>query len=328
MSGYPEYCAVIRTLGKAGEKFEKEIASLLAQEHRPVKILAYIPHGYDIPQFDNASAVEFVRTEKGMVTQRSQPFDEVMTPYVLFLDDDVYLPPKAVKKLFDALIKYDGDCIAPNVFSNHQTPIAEKLFNMLRGVRPHRDKRWAFKINSSITYNYNARPSEVMFTQSNAGTCALCKFEVSKNIHFEDERWIDKVGYPEDQVFFYKMYISGYKLLTHFNCGIVHLDAATAKEKAQRKDAYLKTTRTLYLTWLRTSYMLASNSRQRVYRTICYYMQQSFALLGDWLLALKGRGRFYFTTRIKGIIEGKRIAKTDFFTSLPPYDAYKISGRN
>lgn len=323
MEKYPKYCAVIRTLGKAGVKFEQEIRSLVEQEHKPEKILAYIPHGYDIPVFDDAEHVEFVRTEKGMVTQRSQPFTEVDTPYILFLDDDVYLPPKAVMKLFDALDEFDGDCISPNVFPNHDTPAMEKLFNMLRGVFPHNDKNWAFKIRSCIAYSYINKPDPVMPTQSNAGTCALCKTEVSRNIHFEDERWIDKVGYPEDQVFFYKMHISGYRLLTHFDSGIVHLDAATAKEKTQKRDAYLKTTRTLYLTWLRTSYMLSENKHQKMAKLICYYTHQSFALLGDWLLALKGKGSFYLTTRIKGLREGRRLAKTEMFTSLPPYDAYK-----
>ena len=36
-------------------------------------------------------------------------------------------------------------------------------------------------------------------------------------IYFEDERWMDGQEYPigEDQVMFYKMYLSGLKVLTH-----------------------------------------------------------------------------------------------------------------
>jgi predicted glycosyltransferase involved in capsule biosynthesis len=103
------YCAVIRTLGTAGEKFEKEIASLLAQNTPPDKIIAYIPDGYKIPRFSNSEKVEWVRSPKGMITQRSLPFDEVTTEWILFLDDDVYLSPDSVEKLFEGIAQEKGD---------------------------------------------------------------------------------------------------------------------------------------------------------------------------------------------------------------------------
>lgn len=322
MTKYPEYCAVIRTLGTAGEKFEQEIDSLLAQNHRPAKILAYIPHGYDIPQFANSDKVEFVRTDKGMVTQRSQPFDEVTTPYILFLDDDVYLAPDSVTKLFDAIADFDADCIAPNVFPNHLMKGAEKFMSSLLGAWPHFDKEYAFRIKKSCAYKYTTVPSPVMLTESNAGTCALCKVEVPKTIHFEDERWIDAVGYPEDQAFFYKMHISGFRLLTHYESGIIHLDAGTNKIGAKKAESQIKSMRTQYLIWLRTSYQLQSGRAGRIKTCISYYNQQFLALLGDFMLGVYRRKPYYFTSRIKGYFQGRKLAKSEMFRQLKPFDAY------
>ena len=53
-----------------------------------------------------------------MVAQRALDYREVETEYILFLDDDVYLPPDGVEYLFNAMKQYDGDVISPDVFNN------------------------------------------------------------------------------------------------------------------------------------------------------------------------------------------------------------------
>ena len=47
-----------------------------------------------------------------MVTQRSLPFDEVQTDWMLFLDDDMYLPASTVRRFFDDMSAYRGGWIA------------------------------------------------------------------------------------------------------------------------------------------------------------------------------------------------------------------------
>lgn len=44
------YTAVIRTLGKAGEKYQTLLESLDRQTIQPSKILVYIAEGYAIPK--------------------------------------------------------------------------------------------------------------------------------------------------------------------------------------------------------------------------------------------------------------------------------------
>lgn len=92
MSVNRDYCAVIRTLGTAGEKYQSLLDSLVEQTLTPKKILVYIPHGYPAPK-ETVGVEQIVRCEMGMVAQRSLPFDEVDTDYILFCDDDLYLPP-------------------------------------------------------------------------------------------------------------------------------------------------------------------------------------------------------------------------------------------
>lgn len=324
MTQYPEYCAVIRTLGTAGDKFEQEIDSLLAQNHRPAKILAYIPHGYDIPQFANSDKVEFVRTEKGMVTQRSQPFDEVTTPYILFLDDDVYLAPDSVTKLFDALADFDADCVGADVFEIYKLPFVHKVVNLFAGVWPILSRRWSIKIKAGSNFFYNLRPKDVMESQSNSGPCSLCKTEVYKAIHFEDERWIEAGGYAlgDDQLFFYKMHIQGFKVLTHHNCGIVHLDAVSSGGIKHEKDSQTKLMYIRYCLWYRTMYQLATNPWQKFVRTISFYCLQTSALFIDTFIGIVKRRSLPVLPRFKGVRNAKAFVRSSEYKAIPRFDAY------
>ena len=97
-----DYTVVIRTLGTAGEKYRIELDSLMSQTFPPEEIIVYIAEGYTIPD-ETCSKVQYVYVKKGMIAQRALPFDEVKTEWILFLDDDVYLPPTGVELLFKAV---------------------------------------------------------------------------------------------------------------------------------------------------------------------------------------------------------------------------------
>ena len=98
-----EYTAVIRTLGTAGAKYQQLLDSLQAQSVVPKAIIVYIAEGYPLPK-ETIGTERYVYVKKGMVAQRALPYDEVQTEWMLFLDDDVYLPPKAVETLFNQLL--------------------------------------------------------------------------------------------------------------------------------------------------------------------------------------------------------------------------------
>ena len=88
--------------------------------------------------------------------------------------------------------------------------------------------------------------------------------------------------YPlgEDQVMFYKMYLSGLKLLTWFESGIKHLDAGTTminEEKEKRliySDFYFKT-----IFWHRFIYKSDKNVFSKIWSMICIGYTLGFTLL-------------------------------------------------
>lgn len=233
-----KYTAVIRTLGTAGEKYQTLLNSLASQTIKPEAIIVYIAEGYPIPK-ETAGIEQYVYVKKGMVAQRALHYDEVKTEYILFLDDDVFLAPDALAKLFEQMTNRNADVISPDVFPNSERSIKQEMMMTISGrmsVRRH-DKLWGYKVMRNAGYSYNKFPASVMLSQTNAGPCCLCRKSDFLDIHFEDESWLDKMPYAlgEDQVMFYKMYLNGLKILTSYNSGIVHLDAGTATRNSEKE---------------------------------------------------------------------------------------------
>lgn len=237
-----EYTAVIRTLGKGGKNYQRLLDSLLGQSMRPAAIVVYIADGYPLPK-ETVGVEQHVRVRKGMVAQRALPYDEVKTEYVLFLDDDVYLPPRAVEVLYREMTEHGAQVISPCVFANHAVSVKDKIRSTLLGREVCRlwGRHWGYKVLKTAGFSYNNHPCLPTYeSQTNAGPCFFCRKQDFLSIHYEDEMWLDETYYafPDDQVMFYKMYRSGLKMLTSFDSGIVHLDTSTTvadpEEKTER----------------------------------------------------------------------------------------------
>lgn len=234
-----EYTAVIRTLGTAGIKYQKLLDSLQAQSITPKTIIVYIADGYPLPK-ETIGIEHYVYVKKGMVAQRALSYDEVETEWMLFLDDDVYLPPLAVATLYNQLNEYGGDVISPCVFANHSVSLKSKIRSTLLGREVCRvfGKRWGYKILSTAGFSYNNYPKKAVYeSQSNAGPCFFGKKSDFLLIRFQEENWLDDAPYafPEDQVMFFKMFRMGLKVLTSFNSGVEHLDASTTINVQEEK---------------------------------------------------------------------------------------------
>lgn len=233
-----EYSAVIRTLGKSGEYYQRTLDSLINQTVRPSSIIVYIAEGCFLP-LETVGTERYVFVKKGMVAQRALQYDEVQTEYILFLDDDVYLPSNSVEKLFSELEEYKGDVIAPNLFDNHIKPFVSKLRLSILGREVCRvfGNRWGFKVLPTGGFSYINNPIKPVYeSQTNAGPCFLCRKKDFLNIKYEDELWLDETPYafPDDQVMFYKMYLNGLKIFTSYDSGIIHLDAGSSTNNEDR----------------------------------------------------------------------------------------------
>lgn len=224
-----QYTAVIRTLGKAGEKYQQLLNSLFSQTIRPNKILVYIAEGYDLPK-ETIGIEQYVYVKKGMVAQRALQYDEVETEYVLFLDDDLFLPVDFVEKMFNHLLNENADVISPDIYPNDKRGLKSEIFMTLSGrMRARRyDSYNGYKVMNTTGYSYNKNiKKDIYKSNTNAGGCFLCKKSDFLRIRFCEELWLDKMSYAigDDQVMYYKMYLMGLKQLTYYNSGIRHLDA-------------------------------------------------------------------------------------------------------
>lgn len=273
MKSYPSYSVAIRTLGTAGEKYQETLNSVARQSVTPEKVYVYIPYGYNLPK-ETIGIEEYIRCDKGMVTQRSLPFDEITSEYILFLDDDLSFETDFVQKLFEGLIDMNGDCICPDIYRCHEDKLIIKIRNYLGGTKFHFRKDWSFIIRRDSHYSYNINPQKtVLMSQSGAGACCLCKKSAYKAIHFEDERWMEMYPYAlgDDQLFFYKLYLYGFKVLTIFNTSIMHLDAGSGHLKDKSKFQYFFT----YLDniiWKRTVYEVEKSPISKLWAAWLYYI--------------------------------------------------------
>ena len=270
------YTAVIRTLGRAGEKYQQTLDSLKAQTCPPSEIIVYIAEGYPLPH-ETIGIEKYVYVKKGMVAQRALPYDEVTTDYILFLDDDVYLPPTAVEHLFNEMAAESAQVIAPCTFLNHKVALSAKLRMSLIGkevCRFGKDDRWAFKVLPTAGFSYNNNPTRAVYeSQTNAGNCFLCSKEDFLKINYPEELWLDETPYalPDDQVMFYKMHKCGLKVLTSFDSGIVHLDAGSATANSDDRIARLiySEYRNKLIFWYRFIYCSEESVLKRIWAVVC-----------------------------------------------------------
>lgn len=318
---YPTYSVAIRTLGTSGDKYITELRSIKCQTILPEAIYVYIPHGYDIaPVADEI----YIRCDKGMVHQRSLSFNEISSDYILFLDDDIYLPEDAVEKMFDAILANHADCISPAIYNNHRMPFAKKVSAaFFAGTLPSFKSSWAFEIRKDSHYSYCNSPSSVMPSQSASFACFLCDKEVFKKIHFEDERWIDyyKFSFGDDQLFFFKMYKYGYKLFVHFDTNIKHLDAQTSRVIDRSKIDYVSRF-IRFVIWYRTIYETDYSIIRRLASVFAFDMDLLRAFAACIIYVFVGR-IYALSNFFKANIDAYKFVHSSIYKSIPAFMAHK-----
>lgn len=312
-----QYTAVIRTLGTAGAKYQTLLDSLVSQTIPPEEILVYIAEGYEIPP-ETVGTEKYIFVKKGMVAQRALRYDEVKTEYILFLDDDLYLPADITEKMFGLLVKYGADVVSPDIYPNSERPFKQRFMMAASGRMRARynDRHWGYKVMRTAGYSYNAHPvKDAYWSQTNAGACFLCRKTDFLSIHFEEELWMDRQKYSigDDQVMYYKMCKFGLKDLTAYNTGILHLDAGhnTSKEKERSliyADFVYKT-----IFWHRFIYLPEKSAVMRLIDILCICYAFAFALVISLI-----KGRFdIFRIKLDAMNEGRKFLKSEEYRKLP-----------
>ena len=233
-----DYTVCIRTLGRAGEMYRRELVSLRRQTLQPRDIIVYIAEGYELPA-ERTVAERYIYVPKGMVAQRALDYKEVATEWILLLDDDMELAPDSVERLFDQLEAEGGDVIGADVFPNSNRGKMSELMMTLTGRMRGRkdDGRWANRLMSTGGFSYLRSHSKAAYrSELNSGNCLLIRKTALLAINFAEELWLDQMPYAmgDDQVMSYKLHLAGFRQLTSFDCGVRHLDAGSTMTDLDR----------------------------------------------------------------------------------------------
>ncbi len=314
------YSVAIRTLGKGGEVFRRELEQLHAQTVPPTRILIYLAKGYDKPDF-TVGREEYVIVDKGMMTQRILPYNEIEDECILFLDDDVELQPDSVERLLRAMKKYDLDVVGPDSFKNHEMSMSAKTKAALSNwVFPHADKNTAFKIHRWGTFSYiNSAPKDCVLSESCSGPASLWKKSVFTSLNLCDELWLEKWGFPygEDLLTFYKLTVNGFRLGILFDSGIAHMDSRTSSTgyKRDTRRFYIRAIAS-YLIWHRA---ILQPRPLKALSKLAFWTKQiaTFPFVCAGALAMGSPGGI--VQYVKGLADGVRMASSEEFRSIPPY---------
>lgn len=318
------YSVAIRTLGTAGEKYVQLIDSVLAQSVQPEKIIVVLPEGYDEPEYKTGKE-QFVYSPKGMIEQRLFAVNYIDSEYILFCDDDVAFPDNFVDKLSDALLNKGYDCAAGPLLSFLPPKGLKYLIASIPGgacVMIHgRSKQYVRLLNTGgWSYNRSVKTDQHLFydTDSLAWTCFCVKKKSVEAIHFQDEVWAGRNGYAayDDQLFFTKLKLNGFRSCVVSDALYVHNDGKTSTENLKLEPMYAHA-HNHYVFWHRCLYAVSRNPIKKLWMIICvnYYI---FMKLVYALIKPNGGTRsVVFNTKKKAFRDAKKYVKSDEYLSLP-----------
>lgn len=319
-----KYSIAIRTLGTSGEKFVRELESIKRQTVQPEKVLIYIAEGYKRPDY-TIGKEQYVWVKKGMMRQRVLRYDEIDTPLMLLLDDDVELAPDSAEKLIKALGDYDLDCIAAVTFRNFLIPVSRKIYIAFTNlVFPHWSDVWSVKVRSNGSFTYNNNPQkDVYLSQSASGPASLWRKQVFHDLHLEDELWLDKLrfAFGEDVLMFNKLYKNGYRLGMHYTSNIRHMNAQSSSGDF-KKNVQRFHTRSMasYLIWHRICFNLNGASLWTKMGAILNYSIKTL-----WLLLIHIVSAFCFRSfkvvsyYVLGVLDGIKYSHSEEYRKIPNF---------
>lgn len=267
-----DYSVVIRTIGKAGEKYQKLLDSIAGLVPRPKAVIVVLPEGYDLPE-ERLGWESFCFSQKGMVPQRVTGIENCQTRYALVCDDDVSFASDFVEKLYEPVRQGLGAFSVGPLYSFLPPKGANALLcTVMAAASPtffHRRDRYVSVLRSSgYSYNRHLAPGRYYETQSAAGTCFFADVSKWKEIEFEKEIWLDANGYAalEDQTMFYKAWLQGKKTMVVSDAVYEHMDAKTSTRNNKPAVRYSMQYNRLVF-WHRFIY---SQQKIRALSVLCY----------------------------------------------------------
>lgn len=302
-----DYSVAIRTLGTAGDKYQRTLNSIAAQSIQPKEVIIVLAQGYKYPK-EQLGYEHFCFAEKGMVSQRITCFNKSSSEYTLAIDDDVEFPSNFVSSLFETMEKCKADFVSPIVkeinYSRGGYSIKNKIKDWLLGVsikkrlkEPFMVKIWrtgGFIVNNAIKSN------KQYYNQSGHGTCIFGRTKALKEANFAEELWLQDAKYalPDDMVMFYKLYLKGNVIAMNRKVEFVHLDAGSSLIDDNKKlNNIYASARNGFIFWHRFIY----NYKDKKWLSVlCLTRRIFFTLLFSLLKGVIKRDMRFVNTYIKG----------------------------
>lgn len=326
----PKYSIAIRTLGTAGEKFRTELESICRQTIQPEKVIVFVADTCGVKYVDQSIGIEEFRyVTKGMIAQRALAYEEIETEYLLLLDDDVELAPDSVEQMLMAAVVHNADAVGADVFRNQEMSWLQRAYAVATNwVRPHYDKRWAYKVKCSGEFAYlmdeclcqSLKTGPCLPTQKLDGPCTMWKKQTIQKLHWEDEIWMDRLSsfaYGDDQVESYKAYVNGYHLFLLYNAGVNYLNAKTASSEYHHthKKFYIRSMMSA-LIWYRTIFQV---NPQRMSYVAAYGIKVLWLLLVNiiaGIMKLDLKIPFYY---VGGLCKAWQFVRSEEYRNMPNY---------
>lgn len=320
------YSVAIRTLGTAGEKYQRLLDSIAKQTIRPEKIVVVLPEGYALPH-EQMGTEQFVYCKKGMVIQRLEALKYIDSKYTIFCDDDIEFGSDFVEKLLEPMERYDYSCtLGPliELFNpdNFKYLIASLLgagCTMIKG----RDKQYARVLRTggcSHNKKVDTTRHKIYDTDSFAWACFCIKTEVFRKIRLEDENWIDRTGYAafDDQTMAYKLRVNGYRIGVVSDALFIHNDGKTSMTNIKLEPIYAHAFNH-YVFWHRFLYSLSDNMIERLWMLICvnYYIGIN-TIYSIALYIIGRRTKEQIKMEARGFSDAKKYVKSQEYKDLKP----------
>lgn len=319
-----DYSVIIRTIGKANEKYQKLLDSICALKPAPKEIIVVLPENYDLPA-QRIGSEQFYYSKKGMSYQRACGINVCKTRYAFICDDDVEFESDFISKLYKPVS--DGLCYistGPLYSFFPKKGFQTFLSAVLSGAIPtlfHKNNYTTILNTTGYSYNRHLKKNRIYNSQSVAGTCFFADIEALKKVKFEDEVWLDDHGYAaiEDDVIIYKALLMGYNTCVVSDAFYIHNDAKTSqKNNSDAMMCSLSFNRVVF--WHRFLYKNKKGPIKKIWSKICFKYHKTALLLFEFFscVLVKKDKRNYIKMK-QGYKEGYEFLKSENYKNLPDY---------
>lgn len=319
-----EYSVIIRTVGKAGKKYQQLLDAIATLDPQPKEVIVVLPEGYEKPS-EQLGRETYYFSPKGMVSQRLHGIRMCKTPYALIVDDDISFDSDFVRKLHEPIEKRLCELSSGPLYSFLPEKGIKAFASMICGAALptlfHKDRYVSVLRTAGYSYNRNLQLNKGYYeAQSLAWTCFYADVAALKRIGLEEEKWLDAGGYAayDDQTMFYKAWLRGIKTIVVPDALYIHQDAKTSSTGNKSLVLHCLAKNRLVF-WHRFIYCMERTMTGRIWAGMCISYRVVWAIA--WAYADRVLRRYTqedLNAVLSGYREGYKYINSQEYKRLPP----------